>query len=233
MNTESGTSLKRILHWVLGLTASFLLVSIVATLGLLRWMRKAPATETNVTVATTPNSAMANWSRANFSTHVADGLRQTSDKSWSIKGGRAFTNVRRKDDDSLELRFVYPFDGDFLPAETIALVRTRWGVGEVSKLADELNITPEQLDALKSVSPATDIPVSPADKEQVRALFEDYLANKDAATEKALVDAVTEIDKKYYDLTCERIERLAASVKTIFNQDQLAALSVHFSGGAR
>ena len=229
MKTESGTSSRRILHWALGLTAFFLIVSIGATFGILRWMRKPPTAETNVSAATKPNSTAANWSRANFSTHVGEGLRQTSENSWSIKGGRAFMNVRRKDDDSLELRFVYPFDGDFLPAETIALVRTRWGLAEVEKLAEDLDITPEQIAALKAVSPATDIPVSGADKQNLRTLFEEYLAVRDAVTEKALVDAVTEIDKKYYDRTMERIDGLAESVKGIFNQDQLAALSERFA----
>jgi hypothetical protein len=191
------------------------------------WTRHTSAPQAIAAVPQVPTPA-ANWSRANFTAHANEGVRQTSDKSWSIKGGRAFANVRRKDDDSLELRFVYPFDGDFLPAEAVTLVRLRWGYAEVAKLADELNITPEQLDALKSVSPATDIPVSFPDKEQIRALFEDYLAAKDAATEKALVDAVTEVDKKYYDRTRERIERIAATVKTIFDQNQLAALSVRF-----
>jgi len=229
MNSDDNSTQKRILRWGLGIALGLLLCTTIVTVGVIWWMRHS---QRAATVARAPTPA-ANWSRANFTAHADDGVRQTSDKSWSIKGGRAFTNVRRKDDDSLELRFVYPFDGDFLPAETVTLVRLRWSQAQVAKLADELNITPEQLDALKSVSPATDIPVSSADKEQIRALFEDYLAAKDAATEKALVDAVTEIDKKYYDRTMERIDRIAASVKTIFNQDQLAALSVRFGPGAR
>ena len=227
MNSDDNSTQKRILHWGLGIALVFLIFSMFVSVGVIWWMRRTPAPQATEAVAPVPTPA-ANWSRANFTVHADNGVRQTSDKSWSIKGGRAFTNVRRKDDDSLELRFVYPFDGDFLPAETVTLVRLRWSQTDVGKLADELNITPEQLAALKSVSPATDIPVSSADKEQIRALFEDYLAGKDAATEKALADAVTEIDKKYYDRTRERIDRIATSVKAIFNQDQLAALSVRF-----
>lgn len=232
MHSEDNRTQKRILRWVLGIALGLLVFSTLISVGVIWWMRNASAAQPVASVAPAPTPA-ANWSRANFTVHADAGVRQTSDKSWSIKGGRAFTNLRRKDDDSLELRFVYPFDGDFLPAETVTMVRLRWGQAEVAKLAGELNITPEQLDALKAVSPATDIPVSSADKEQIRALFEEYLANKDAATEKALVDAVTEIDKKYYDRTCDRIDRIAASVKTIFDQDQLAALSVRFAPGAR
>jgi hypothetical protein len=80
----------------------------------------------------------------------------------------AFMNARRK-------------DGDLL-SETVTLVRARWGAGGVVKFAGELNITPEQLAALKAVSPATDIPVSGADKERLRTLFEDHLSAKGAGT---------------------------------------------------
>ena len=226
MNSDDNNTQKRILHWGLGIALGLLLFTTLVSVGVFWWMRHSSG-RANATTAQAPTPA-ANWSRANFTAHADDGVRQTSNKSWSIKGGRAFANVRRKDDDSLELRFVYPFDGDFLPAETVTLVRLRWGQAEVAKLAGELNITAEQLEALKLVSPATDIPVSSVDKEQMRALFEEYLANKDAATEKALVDAVAEIDQKYYDRTRERIELIATSVKTILDQDQLAALSVRF-----
>ena len=232
MNSDDNKTQKRMIRWGLGIALGLLFFTTLATIGAVWWMRQTSAARARAAAAQAPTPA-ANWSRANFTAHADDGVRQTSDKSWSIKGGRAFTNVRRKDDDSLELRFVYPFDGDLLPAETVALVRMRWGQAEVAKLADELNITPEQLDALKLVSPSTDIPVSSPDKEQIRALFEDYLMNKDATTEKALVDAVRAIDKKYYDRAVERIDRIAASVKTIFDEDQLAALSGRFGPRAR
>jgi hypothetical protein len=233
MNTD--TSQKRVLHWALAIAAILLFFSILATIGVVWWMRKSSATDINVANApVAPKvSTRANWSPGTFTANADNGVRQTSENSWSIKGGRAFVNVRRKDDDSIELRFVYPFDGDILPMETVTLVRTRWGVGEVEKLAGSLNITPEQLAALKAVSPATDIPVSAPDKQRMRALFDDYLAAKDAATEKALVDAVTEIDKNYYERTRERIDGIAEKVKGIFNPDQMAALSERFGSRNR
>ena len=231
MNTETDSSQKRILHWALGIAAVVLLLTTVASVSVFWWLRK----DSQSTAASAPEpgapSAAANWSRGTFTAQANSGIRQTSDKSWSVKGGRAFMNVRRKDDDSLELRFVYPFDGDLLSKETVTLVRMRWGANEVAKIAGELNITPEQLAELKAVSPATDIPVSGADKQRLRTLFEDYLSAKDAATEKALIEAVTEIDNTYYDQTRERIDGIAQKVKSIFNQDQLAALSERF--GAR
>jgi hypothetical protein len=117
-----------------------------------------------------------------------------------------------------------------LPPETIALVRTRWSLSQVEKLADELDITPEQLAALKAVSPATDIPVPAPDREQLREQFENYLSTKDkAATEKTLVEAVAAVDANYYVRTRERIDGIAEKVKSIFNEDQLAALSGRFA----
>jgi len=62
----------------------------------------------------------------------------------------------------------------------------------------------------------------------LRAVFEDYLSAKDAATEKALVDALTEIENTYNDQTRDRIDGLAEQVKSIFNQEQLAVLSDRF-----
>jgi hypothetical protein len=233
MNAETNRSQKRILYWALGIAAVLLLFTTVVTVGLIWWMRR----DSPPAMAGTPEprvpTAAANWSRGTFTAQADNGVRQTSDKSWSVKGGRAFMNVRRKDDDSLELRFVYPFDGDLLPKETVTLVRARWGANEVAKLADELNITPEQLAELKAVSPATDILVPSADKQRLRTLFENYLSAKDANTEKALVEAVTEIDNTYYDQTRERIEAIAQQVKGIFKPEQLAALSERFGGPNR
>ncbi len=231
MNTDTDSSQKRILHWALGITAVLLLLTSVATVGVFWWMRKDSQSNTAIVPELRVPTTAANWSRGTFTAQADSGIRQTSGKSWSVKGGRAFMNVRRKDDDSLELRFVYPFDGDLLSKETVTLVRARWSAGEVAKLADEMNITPEQLAELKAISPATDIPVSGADKQRLRTLFEDYLSAKDAATEKALVKAVAELDNAYYVQTRERIDGIAEKVKRIFNQEQLAALSQRF--GAR
>jgi hypothetical protein len=127
------------------------------------------------------------------------------------------------------LRFVYPFD-DFLPPETIALLRTRWSLPQVERLAGDLNITGEQLADLKAVSPATDIPVSSQDKQKLRELFNDYLESENkAAAETALAKAVAELDAKYYEPTRQRIDAIAAQVKQIFDADQLAALSDRFT----
>jgi hypothetical protein len=62
-----------------------------------------PVTDTAAPpLALKADDARANWSRASFSLKTADGLRQTSGSSWSVKGGRAFMQVRRQDDGSLE-----------------------------------------------------------------------------------------------------------------------------------
>jgi hypothetical protein len=62
-----------------------------------------PVTDTAAPpLAPKPDDARANWSRESFTLKTADGLRQTSDSSWSVKGGRAFMQVRRQDGGSLE-----------------------------------------------------------------------------------------------------------------------------------
>lgn len=229
MNTDSSTSQKRFLRWAIAVAVILFVVGDAAIIGVVLWKRKNAATKANVPVAAKASGAMANWSPATFSAHAADGLHQTSEESWSIKGGRAFMQVRHKEDESFELRFVYPFN-DFLPPETVTLIRTRWGLSQVEKLAGELNITPEQLAALKAVSPATDIPMAGPDRQRLRGLFDDYMAAEDkAAPEKALVEAVAGLDATYYDRTRERIDAIAEKVKTIFNEDQLAALSERFA----
>ena len=92
----------------------------------------------------------ANWSPATFNSYAPDGIRQTSDHSWSAKGGRAFLQARRLDSGSLELRFVYPFDR-FVSAESNVLLRVRWFLKPTDPLVAELAITPEQLATLKSI----------------------------------------------------------------------------------
>jgi hypothetical protein len=71
--------------------------------------------------------------------------------------------------------------------------------------------------------------IAAALRQRLRTLFDDYLSAKDAAAEKALVDAVAEIDKNYYDRTRERIDGIAEKVKGILTAGQLAALSKRFA----
>jgi hypothetical protein len=222
MTMKNDFSRSRALPWVLAIAVVLCVITTVATMGIVWWMRSRGPLGTNAATASRPGS-MANWSPAMFSSQAPDGVRKTSEKSWSVKGGRAFMNVRRKDDETLEVRFVYPFD--FLSPETTTLVQTRWNLREVEKQADALAITPEQIASLKAVSPATDMPVSTPDKERLRSMFEDYLSAKNAAGEKALVEAVAELDANYYDRTIQRIDGIAEKVKSILSPEQLAALS--------
>jgi hypothetical protein len=227
MDTDKTTSQKRTLRWVMAVGLVLFLVGNAAIVGIFLWQRGGRAQRLAAEKARA-NSAMANWSAARFSIQSADGVHQTSARSWSVKGGRAFMQVRRKEDDSLEVRFAYPFDG-LVPPETIALVQTRWGISQVEKFADELSITPEQLAALKAVSPATDIPVPAPERQRLRDLFEDYLAAGDKeAAEKGLIEAVTAVDTNYFERTLQRIDGIAEKVKGIFNEDQLAALTGRF-----
>src|SRR6186713_381343 len=99
MSTERNPSQKRWLPWVLVAAVTLLFISTLATVGVVWWVRRSSAFETRATVAHDPKtpSAAANWSAATFSANAEAGVRQTSENSWSIKGGRAFMNVRRKD----------------------------------------------------------------------------------------------------------------------------------------
>lgn len=238
MNNDSRSQTPargRLARWAVGLAA--LVVLVLLTLAG-RWAFRAcrelvappePVTETAAPPsAPKTEDARANWSRASFTLKTADGLRQTSDNSWSVKGGRAFMQVRRQDGGSLEFRFVYPFH-DMLPGETRALLRTRWFLGPTEPLVGQLNITPEQLGQLKAISPATDIPVESADRTQLSVRFDDYLSALDKpAAEKALVEAVADMDAKYYDRTVQLVENIATQVKQIFTEEQWAGLSRRF-----
>src|SRR5689334_14948628 len=102
MNSADNTT--RLRRRGAGIAIVILLFTTLATVGVIRWMRHSPGASPGAPVAQSPTAA-ANWSRANFTANVDAGVRRTSDHSWSVKGGRAFMNVRRKDDESLELRF--------------------------------------------------------------------------------------------------------------------------------
>jgi hypothetical protein len=234
MTTDNNTHRRRLWRWGIAVTVFLFLVGNAAIIGGFLWLRSKRAASENASEKAKSNQAMGNWSRASFSIHAADGVHRTSANSWSVKGGRAFMQVRGKEDGSLELRFAYPFN-DLVPAETIALVQTRWRLSQVEKMAGELAITPEQLAALKAVSPATDIPVPALERQQLHELFKDYLSGEErSAAEQALIEAVTAIDTNYYERTRERIDGIAETVKRIFNEDQLTALSGRFAPrGAR
>lgn len=229
MNPDGANSRKRIVLWIVGaaVAAPIILVTGAVIIYFVFFGNRRHISPTTQRPA--PINGAANWSPATFSLATADGVHQNSENSWSIKGGRAFMQVHRKDDDSLQFRFAYPF-GDFLSPETQASLRVRWSLGEVQKLAAPLNITPEQLEELKAVSPATDMPVSKDERQQLRELFDDYLSTNDKpAAEKALVEAVTALDTKYYDQTINLVDNMTAMVRQIFDENQWQELSNRFS----
>ena len=245
--TRPNTSARRkLVFWAVGAVAIVMLVVFM----LVSWwifvrIREAtsppaPVTDTGGPApalapapALTTDNAQANWSRPVFTLKAADGLRQTSASAWSVKGGRAFMQVRRLEDVALEFRFVYPFD-ELLPQETNALLRTRWSLGSTDALVGQLNISPEQLGDLEAVSPATDIPVTSADRRELSILFNDYLSATDkSVAEKTLVEAVVALDAKYYDRTMQTVENIAGQVRQIFTEEQWAGLSKRFGMSPR
>jgi hypothetical protein len=112
-DTRSQTSARGpFTRWAVGLAVLVALGVLVLLTLAGRWAFRAyrelvtppePVTETAAPPsAPKTEDARANWSRASFTLKTADGLRQTSDNSWSVKGGRAFMQVRRQDGGSLE-----------------------------------------------------------------------------------------------------------------------------------
>src|SRR5258706_15056055 len=100
------------------------------------------STTGTITVATndglTPAKTFVDPSPANFDKKIfnltnPDAVRKTSEISWSVKGGRLFMQVHRNPAGALVVRFVYPYE-DFMPKDTVAMLRTRWIMTETYKL---------------------------------------------------------------------------------------------------
>jgi len=200
------------------------------------------ATTGTITVATadglTPARTFVDPSPANFDKKVfnlnnPDALRKTSENSWSVKGGRLFMQVHRNAAGALVVRFVYPYE-DFLPKDTVAMLRTRWIMTETYKLMDELAITPEQWEKLSALKLNTDTQISADDRKKIMALFKDAIAamktnetvngGQPTVAEEKLTDFLRELDEKYYDTTIARANKLAADVKAIFTDLQFTGL---------
>lgn len=201
-----------------------------------------PTATGTITVATsdglTPAKTFVDPSPANFDKRIfnlknADGLRKTSENSWSVKGGRLFMQVHRNAAGALVVRFVYPFE-DFLPKDTVAMLRTRWIMTETYKLMDELTITREQWEKLSALKLDSDTRISADDRKKIMALFKEAIAatatnetingGQPTVPEEKLADFLRELDAKYYDTTIARANKLAEDVKAIFTDVQFTGL---------
>ena len=175
----------------------------------------------------------ANFDKKVFNLNNPDAVRKTSDNSWSIKGGRLFMQVYRNAGGAFIVRFVYPYE-DFLPKDTVAMLRTRWIMTETYKLMDELAITPEQWEKLSALKLNTDTQISAEDRRKIMALFKEAIAARQnnetinggqpTVSEEKLADFLRELDEKYYDTTIARANQLAADVKAIFTDLQFTGL---------
>ena len=188
----------------------------------------------NLTPAKTfVDPAAANFDKKVFRLGAPDGVRKTSDNSWSVKGGRLFMQVRRDPAGKFVVRYVYPYE-DFLPKDTVAMLRTRWIMTETVKLMDELQITAEQWEKLNAIKLNTDTQISAPERKQIMALFQKAIAamstnetingGQPTVAEEQLTDFLRELDAKYYDSTIAGANRLAEDVKALFNEAQYAGL---------
>jgi hypothetical protein len=242
--------------------AAIALVLVAASAGLGIWMvfsdiskpktvtQSAIPSTPSASAATTPNSptpasftgtapktfvdpSPANFDKKVFNAASPDAFRKTSENSWSIKGGRLFMQVHRNQAGALVVRYVYPYE-DFLPKDTVAMLRTRWIMTETFKLKDEIQMTDEQWEKLNAVKLNTDTQVSGADRKRALELFKEALAaanqnqtingGQPSVPEEKLTDFVRDLDQKYYDATIANANRLAADVKAIFTDLQLTGL---------
>ncbi len=192
-----------------------------------------PATATLTPAKTFVDPAAANFDKNIFRLAAPDGVRKTSDSSWSVKGGRLFMQVRRDQTGKLVVRYVYPYE-DFVPKDTLAMLRTRWIMTETVKLMDELQITPEQWEKLSALKLNTDTQIPAAERKKLVALFEEAMAAMSknetvngglpSVAEEKLTDFLRELDEKYYDTTIAGANRLAEDVKALFTETQYAGL---------
>ena len=143
-----------------------------------------PTTTGTITLATSDgltspktfvDPSPGNFDKKIFSLNNADALRKTGEKSWSVKGGRLFMQVHRNPAGAFVVRFVYPYE-DFLPKDTMAMLRTRWIMTETYKLMDELAITPQQWEKLSALKLNTDTQISAEDRKKIMALFKEAIA---------------------------------------------------------
>src|SRR2546421_4240759 len=195
-----------------------------------------------ITVATTDgltspktfvDPSPGNFDKKIFNFNTPDGLRKTGENSWSVKGGRLFMQVHRNPAGALVVRFVYPYE-DFLPKDTVAMLRTRWIMTETYKLMGELAITSQQWEKLSALKLNTDTQVSAEDRRKIMALFKEVIAatpndktiegGQPTVAEEKLTDFLRELDEKYYDTTIARANQLAVDVKAIFTEQQYAGL---------
>jgi hypothetical protein len=191
------------------------------------------ATADGLTLARTfVDPSPANFDKKVFNLNNPDALRKTSENSWSVKGGRLFMQVHRNAAGALVVRFVYPYE-DFLPKDTVAMLRTRWIMTETYKLLDELAITPEQWQKLSALKLNTDTQISGEDRRKIMALFKEAIAatpnevvnaGQPTVSEEKLTDFLRELDEKYYDTTIARANKLASDVKAIFTDLQFTGL---------
>lgn len=201
-----------------------------------------PTATGTITVATTDgltppktfvDPSPANFDKKIFNLNNPDAVRKTSENSWSVKGGRLFMQVHRNAAGALVVRFVYPYE-DFLPKDTVAMLRTRWIMTETHKLMSELAITSEQWEKLSALKLDTDTRVSADDRKKIMTLFKEAIAamqsnetingGQPTVPEEKLTDFLRELDEKYYDTTIARANKLAADVKAIFTDLQFTGL---------
>jgi hypothetical protein len=197
-----------------------------------------PVTSTLTPAKTFVDPAAANFDKKVFRLAAPDAVRKTSDTSWSVKGGRLFMQVRRDNTGKLVVRYVYPYE-DFLPRDTVAMLRTRWIMTETFKLMDELQITAEQWEKLSAIRLNTDTQISAPERKKLMALFEEAIAAMSknetvngglpTVAEEKLTDFLREMDEKYYDTTIAGANRLAADVKSIFTDLQYTGLMRRYS----
>jgi hypothetical protein len=130
-----------------------------------------------------------------------------------------------------QLNFAYNNKSDLIPADLQPALLARTRLPTDAAFAKYLKVTAEQLEQLKKVPmvaslAAPPMVVAPENREKVLKLIEAHDAKPSAATEAALVKAVTEVTAASEPATKAEITSRADQIRKILSAEQLAAFKM-------
>jgi hypothetical protein len=173
----------------------------------------------------------ANWLRSGPAERIVfldrgpdDGVKQVLAGRYDVRSGNAALTVIKKGDAGADLDFRWAKQ-EYLTAEQIRMLTIVLRLTRDQAMAEELNMTPEQMERLKANRAKAKVELSESDRARLTTLVLAYDAEKDkdakrkAETKliKALDAVAAQLEGSAKQLAAER----TADAKTILSEEQL------------
>ncbi len=142
---------------------------------------------------------------------------------WSIRSNIAVMRIEQEPGKPPIIRALNYTVRDFIPQDVINRLGYGRNIANQDRWHHELNLTDQQVQQLKALTPLIGMATEPGDRDRLKQLWTDYQNAKPAdkpAAERAITAGLIDVARKSVEATKQVVATRAAKIKDVLSDDQ-------------